>query len=176
MGMGERAPAGVPWWLFLVTGVAWLLIAMVVLRFNLSSVSTVGVLLGIILLLAGVNEFVAMGTRPGWKWLYVLMGVLFIGGGIWALVNPIGAFYELAAILGFLLVLKGAFDISLAFMVEGRERSVVAQPCRGDPRDPPRILGVPAVLPASRRADPAVGRVRGPVPRGRRDLHGLLGP
>ncbi len=118
MAMRERGAVGVPWWLFLVTGVAWLLIAMVVLRFNLSSVSTVGVLLGIVLLMAGVNEFVAMGTRPGWKWLYVLMGVLFIGGGIWALVNPIGAFYELAAILGFLLVLKGAFDISLAFMIK----------------------------------------------------------
>ncbi|MCI0632421.1 MAG: DUF308 domain-containing protein [Actinobacteria bacterium] len=118
MAMRERGAVGVPWWLFLVTGIAWLVVSLVVLRFDVTSVSTVGVLLGVILLMAGANEFAAMGTRQGWTWLYALMGVLFIGGGIWAIINPIGAFYELAAILGFLLVLKGAFDISLAFMTK----------------------------------------------------------
>jgi uncharacterized membrane protein HdeD (DUF308 family) len=89
-----------------------LLISVIVLRFNITSVASVGVLLGVVLLFAGVNEFMVMGLRDvGWKWLHAVLGVLFIVGGIWAFVHPIGAFYELASILGFLLVLKGSFDI-----------------------------------------------------------------
>lgn len=64
--------------------------------------------------MAGANEFVVMGVRPTWKWLHAILGVLFIGGGIWAFVHPIGAFYELASILGFLLLLKGSLDFTVA--------------------------------------------------------------
>jgi len=39
---------------------------------------------------------------------------LFVLGGIWAFVHPIGAFYELASVLGFVLVLKGGMDIAIA--------------------------------------------------------------
>ena len=46
-----------PWWLFLITGIAWLLIAMVILRFNISSITTVGILLGALFLAAAINEF-----------------------------------------------------------------------------------------------------------------------
>ena len=61
---------------------------------------------------AGANEFMVMALREmGWKWLHGILGVIFIVGGIWAFVHPIGAFYELAAILGFLLIFKGTMDI-----------------------------------------------------------------
>jgi uncharacterized membrane protein HdeD (DUF308 family) len=100
------------WWLFLLTGIAWLLVSVIVLRFDITSVASVGVLLGVVLLVAGVNEFMAMAMRDmGWKWLHGLLGVLFVVGGIWAFVHPIGAFYELASILGFLLIFKGTLDI-----------------------------------------------------------------
>ncbi len=112
-----RAAAGM-WWLFLVTGILWMLIALVVLRFNISSIAAVGALLGAVFLVAGVNEFMRLGSVEGWKWLHVLLGILFIGGSIWAFVHPIGAFYELAALLGFLLLFKGVFDIALAVMTK----------------------------------------------------------
>jgi uncharacterized membrane protein HdeD (DUF308 family) len=102
------------WWLFLVTGILWLVIALVVLRFDVTSVAAVGALLGAVFLLAGINEFVRLGSVEGWRWLHILLGILFIGGSIWAFVHPIGAFYELAALLGFLLLFKGTFDIALA--------------------------------------------------------------
>jgi uncharacterized membrane protein HdeD (DUF308 family) len=110
----RAATASFPWWLFLVTGIAWLLISLIVLRFNITSVASVGVLLGVVLIMAGANEFVDMSVRGSWKWLHAILGVLFIGGGIWAFVHPIGAFYELASILGFLLLLKGSLDITVA--------------------------------------------------------------
>src|SRR5439155_5827322 len=106
-----RAAAGL-WWLFLLTGVAWLLVSVIVLRFDISSVSSVGILLGVILIMGGVNEFLVLGMRDmSWRWLHGILGVLFVGGGVWAFVHPIGAFYELASILGFLLILKGAMDV-----------------------------------------------------------------
>jgi uncharacterized membrane protein HdeD (DUF308 family) len=116
--MRVRGASMLPWWLFLVTGVAWLLISLIVLRFNITSIATVGALLGVILIMAGANEFALMGGRPGWTWLHAVLGVLFIGGGIWAFIHPADAFYELAAILGFLLLLKGALDISVAVMTK----------------------------------------------------------
>jgi uncharacterized membrane protein HdeD (DUF308 family) len=101
------------WWLFLITGVAWLIIALIVLRFDITSVASVGALLGVILLIAGANEFMVLALRDvGWKWLHGVLGALFVVGGIWAFIHPIGAFYELASILGFLLVLKGAMDLT----------------------------------------------------------------
>jgi uncharacterized membrane protein HdeD (DUF308 family) len=103
------------WWLFLATGVLWILISVLILRFNVTSVSAVGAVLGIVLIMAGVNEFMALGMRDvGWRWLHGLLGVFFVAGGIWAFVHPIGAFYELASILGFLLVLKGTMDVVLS--------------------------------------------------------------
>lgn len=106
------------WWLFLVTGILWLLISLVVLRFDITSVAAVGALLGAIFLIAGVNEFIRMGMVEGWKWVHAILGVLFIAGGIWAFIHPIGAFYELASILGFLLLFKGSFDIAFAVMTK----------------------------------------------------------
>jgi uncharacterized membrane protein HdeD (DUF308 family) len=105
------------WWLFLVTGILWLLVALVVLRFNMTSIAAVGGLLGVILLMAGMNEFLMMSIPGlGWKWFHAVLGVLFVVGGIWAFIHPLDAFWELAAILGFLLVLKGSFDIIAAVM------------------------------------------------------------
>jgi uncharacterized membrane protein HdeD (DUF308 family) len=99
-------------------GVAWLLVSLIVLRFDITSIAAVGALLGVILIMAGANEFARMAAQPRWKWLHAALGVLFIGGGIWAFIHPADAFYELAAILGFLLLLKGAFDISVAVMTK----------------------------------------------------------
>jgi uncharacterized membrane protein HdeD (DUF308 family) len=108
---GARAVTGT-WWMFLVTGVLWLIISLIVLRFDITSIATVGALLGVILLIAGANEFMVMSVRAvGWKWLHAILGVLFVIGGIWAFIHPIGAFWELASILGFLLLLKGSMDI-----------------------------------------------------------------
>jgi uncharacterized membrane protein HdeD (DUF308 family) len=116
MNARERDVGMFPWWLFLVTGIAWLLIALIVLRFDVTSIAAVGVLLGVVFLMAGINEFADMVGRPGWKWLHALLGVLFIIGAIWAFITPLNAFYELAAILGFLLLFKGSIDITVAVM------------------------------------------------------------
>jgi uncharacterized membrane protein HdeD (DUF308 family) len=99
-----------PWWLFLITGICWLILSLVVLRFDITSVTTVGILLGVVLIGAGITEIVSAPGR-GVRWAHLLLGILFLIGGTWALFSPGNAFWELASILGFLLVLKGSMDI-----------------------------------------------------------------
>src|SRR5271166_2866717 len=45
------------WWVELLLGVLWLVIAAVVLKFNHASVATVGVLIGIMFLVFAAEEF-----------------------------------------------------------------------------------------------------------------------
>ncbi len=97
-----------PWWIFLLTGIAWLIIAMVVLRFTTTSVVTIGVLMGAVFLGAMMNEFLIAAVWSPWRWARVLMGVLFLAGAIWAFISPLDAFWALASVLGVLFILQGA--------------------------------------------------------------------
>jgi uncharacterized membrane protein HdeD (DUF308 family) len=114
----ELEQARGPWWLFLITGVLWLIAALVILRFDVTSITAVGVLLGVVLGFAAATEVVAAMSAPGWRWAHWLLAVLFAVGSIWAFVHPIGAFWELASILGFLLVLKGSLDITASVVTK----------------------------------------------------------
>jgi uncharacterized membrane protein HdeD (DUF308 family) len=107
-----------PWWLFLVTGIAWLIIAVMVLRFTPASVNTVGVLMGVLFLLGGFNEFLIGSMTHSWRWAHIVMGVLFLAGSIWAFARPFNAFWALASVLGLLLIFKGTLDIIGAVMTK----------------------------------------------------------
>jgi len=98
-----------PWWLLLLTGIAWLIISVIVLRFTTTSAATIGVLLGVVFLAAMANEFFIAYVRLGWRWAHVLMGIIFLAAAIWAFVNPIGTFWALASAIGLLLILQGGF-------------------------------------------------------------------
>jgi uncharacterized membrane protein HdeD (DUF308 family) len=101
------------WWIPLLTGVAWLIVAWLVLRLNETSISTVGVLIGIVLIAAGVNEAALAAFVPGgWKVWHVIMSVVFLLGGLWALIRPVNTFFALASVLGLVLVLYGSFEIA----------------------------------------------------------------
>jgi uncharacterized membrane protein HdeD (DUF308 family) len=113
--LGEM-PIGRLWWLWLVTGVAWILIALVVLQFDAASVTTVGVLIGIMFLLSGFQQFVVAALAPAFKWLWAIFGVLFVIAGIIALISPENTFAAIADILGFLFLLVGVFWTIQAFV------------------------------------------------------------
>jgi uncharacterized membrane protein HdeD (DUF308 family) len=103
------------WWLFLCTGILWFVIALVVLRMNDRSITTVGVIMGVVFIVGAFSEFLMMGADgSGWKIFHGLLGVLFILAGIWAFVQPEEAFWALASVLGFLLLMMGLFEILVA--------------------------------------------------------------
>jgi uncharacterized membrane protein HdeD (DUF308 family) len=97
--------------MFLLTGIGWLIISVVVLRFSIFSVAAVGTLIGVVLFVAAFSEILISSNRSTWRWAHVAMAVLFFLGALWALVNPIGAFWSLASLIGLLLVLRGALDV-----------------------------------------------------------------
>jgi uncharacterized membrane protein HdeD (DUF308 family) len=103
-----------PWWAYLLAGIAWVIISVVILRFNIASVATIGLLLGALFLLSAVEEFVIAAVRPNWGWAHALLGILFIGAAIWSFVTPYGAFWALASVLGILLVVVGTMHIITA--------------------------------------------------------------
>src|SRR5215467_8779254 len=103
------------WWLWLVMGIVWILLAVIVLQFHTASLVTVGIVVGILFILAGLQEFAVAYVSGGWRWLWIAVGVLLVIAGIWALFNPVGTFIALADTLGFLFVLFGAFWIVEAF-------------------------------------------------------------
>lgn len=53
------------WWVLLVSGIAWVLIAWIVLRLNQTSITTVGVLIGVVFIVAAVNEVTVAALVPG---------------------------------------------------------------------------------------------------------------
>jgi uncharacterized membrane protein HdeD (DUF308 family) len=113
-GLKDRVQASMwrlagPWWMFLLTGIGWLIISVVVLRVTTASAATIGVLAGLVLLAVMLSEFLIAFVRPHWRWAHVLMGIVFLAGAIWAFVNPRGTFWALAAVIGLLLILQGAF-------------------------------------------------------------------
>jgi uncharacterized membrane protein HdeD (DUF308 family) len=110
----EVEERSVKWWVLLLSGVAWILLGVVVLDFDLDSAATVGFLIGAFLILGAVTEFMLIGIGAGWKWLHGILGVLFALGGIAAFLEPLQTFGILARMFGFLLVLKGTFDFVLA--------------------------------------------------------------
>ncbi|HWC39469.1 MAG TPA: DUF308 domain-containing protein [Acidimicrobiales bacterium] len=102
---------GATWWWFLVAAAAWFVIAAIVLRLDLSSTLTVGLLIGVIFLVAALAEFLIAAVRESWGWAHVLLGALFVGGAIWCFIRPYHAFWSLAAAFGLLLILYGILDI-----------------------------------------------------------------
>ncbi len=104
------------WWLFLITGICWIAIAWVVLRFTLTSVAAIAVLAGVVILAAAVVEAAHAFTAPGWRWLHGVLAVLFLITGVVALLNPGNTFFWLSAFIGWYLLFKGAADIVLALL------------------------------------------------------------
>ena len=54
------------WWLFLLTGLLWLLFAIIVLRFDYTTVTAVSILFGVVAIFAGVNEFFMLAASQRW--------------------------------------------------------------------------------------------------------------
>ena len=92
-----------PWWLWLLTGIAWILVAMILLRFDYTSVSAISILFGCVAIAAG-----------WWKLLHGILAFAFIVTGIVAFIHPGNTFAALAGVFSFFLVFAGTFDIIIS--------------------------------------------------------------
>jgi len=100
------------WWVALLVGIAWLVIAWIVLRADITSLTTVGLLLGALFIAAGVSEVAAGSVMGGgWTVLHYIIAGIFLLGGLWAFIRPVNTFFALVSVLGLVLLLQGAFGI-----------------------------------------------------------------
>jgi hypothetical protein len=103
------------WWLWLVTGIAWIVVSVVILQFDQASVTTVGIIVRVMFLGLGFQQFALAGLADRLNWVYTIFGVLFLAAAVVAFISPENTFAAMADILGFLFLLVGIFWIIEAF-------------------------------------------------------------
>ena len=104
-----------PWWLMLITGTGWILVGLILLRFDYASVSAISLLFGFVAIAAGVFELGAMMLAAGWwKLLNIVLAIVFIVAGVVAFIHPGDTFRALAAVFSFFLIFAGTFDIIIS--------------------------------------------------------------
>ena len=106
------------WWLWLVTGIVWIVASLVILQFDKASVTTVGVIVGLMFVFAGVQNLVLTAIADSLRWLWALFGVLFLAAGVICFINPEDTFIGLADILGFLFLTVGVWWTIEAFLLK----------------------------------------------------------
>ena len=104
------------WWVGLVVGLGWLTAALVILQFDQASITTVGVIVGIMFTVAGLQQLVFTAMADSLRWLGALFAVLFLVAGAICFINPEETFAGLADILGFLFLTVGAWWTIRAFL------------------------------------------------------------
>ena len=99
------------WGWYLAAGIAWVLFSFIVLSFNFRTVWAIAIFFGIGFIVGGIMELAVAAVSPGWKWLYITIGIISIIAGIVALAWPGETFLVLAAIIGWLLLFYGIVDV-----------------------------------------------------------------
>jgi uncharacterized membrane protein HdeD (DUF308 family) len=125
---GLGGPMGVPearetarqmaslWWIWLVMGIVWIVASLVILQFDEASITTIGVIVGIMFLYAAMQQFVLAALADSLRWLWALFGVFFLIAAGVCFFNPEDTFAGLADTLGFLFLLVGAWWTIRAFV------------------------------------------------------------
>ena len=104
------------WWVLLVAGVAWVAAALVILQFDQASATTVGILVGLLFLGAGVENLALARLDVPMRWAWALFGGLFLVSAVVSFVNPTDTFAGLADMLGFLFLIVGVWWMVRAFL------------------------------------------------------------
>ena len=104
------------WWIELLLGAFWVVIALVILKFNHASVVTVGLLTGIMFLVFAAEEFALAAISRGFvRWVWLFFGILLGAGGIVSIIHPRDTFAGFADILGFVFLVIGVVWLVQAF-------------------------------------------------------------
>jgi uncharacterized membrane protein HdeD (DUF308 family) len=110
------------WWLLLIVGAAWVIIAVVMLRFTYSTIEAIAKLFGVVFLLAAAAEvMVGMLSSRRWRVARWLVAVLFVVAGIVAFFAVKATVMGLAAVMSVLFVIWGILGVVTAIAAR-RER------------------------------------------------------
>jgi len=104
------------WWLLLITGIAWIVVSVLILRFDYTSVAAVAVLFGVYCLVAAATQTIsaAVSSSTGWRIAHGLAAALLVVAGVVSFSNFGATFDTLTAIISFYFILRGCFDVVTA--------------------------------------------------------------
>jgi uncharacterized membrane protein HdeD (DUF308 family) len=101
-------------------------ISAVILQFDEASITTVGILVGLMFLLASIQNLAlaslpraaleSAGVSGAWRWVSGLFAALFLIAAVICFISPENTFAALADTLGFLFLLIGMWWIVRAFL------------------------------------------------------------
>src|ERR1700676_910766 len=66
------------WWVLLVAGIAWLAASLVILQFDHASVTTVGILVGLMFVGLGIENVALATLDVPMSWAWALFGGVFL--------------------------------------------------------------------------------------------------
>ncbi len=123
---------GSAWWVFLVMGIVWIFVSLMVLQFDQTSVNTITAIVGIVLLLAwcfligGTFQVIAslMNRDVDLWWLGLLAGIAMIALAFWAVGYPGRSAYLLVLWVGLGALFRGISEVVMAFQVKKLAREV----------------------------------------------------
>lgn len=110
------------WWIPLITGSLWVIFALIVFRFDYTTVSALSILLGTVCIAGALLEaFSAFGTGGWWRAAHIGLAIAFAVIGVLAYAHPQNTFKALATIFAFFLFLRGIVDIVVALLARPAE-------------------------------------------------------
>ena len=104
------------WWVLLVAGIAWVAASLVILQFDQASVTTVGILVGLMFLALGIENLAMARLDVPMRWAWALFGGLFVVSAGVCFANPSDTFAGIADILGFLFLIVGVWWMVRSFL------------------------------------------------------------
>jgi uncharacterized membrane protein HdeD (DUF308 family) len=104
------------WWAVLVAGIAWVVVALAILQFDDASVTTVGVVVGLMFLGVGIENLALASLDVPLRWVWAVFGGLFLVSAVVAFANPADTFAGVADVLGFLFLIVGVWWMVRAFL------------------------------------------------------------
>jgi uncharacterized membrane protein HdeD (DUF308 family) len=108
--LAERTTRG--WWVMLLTGIGWIVVSVIVFRFDYASVRAIAILFGILAISVGASELGLAVVSRGWsRFFRALFGLIFIAAGVVAFFTPGDTFVGLAAVISFYFVFAGTWDL-----------------------------------------------------------------
>lgn len=114
--MSETRRHTATWWLLPTIGIAWIVLSVVILRFDYTSVGAVAVLFGTYCIIAATTQtmIAAVSSFTGLRIAHGVLAALLVVTGVAAFANFAATFDTLTALISFYFIIRGCFDIVMA--------------------------------------------------------------
>src|SRR6266699_1293656 len=95
------------WWWFLILGVLWTWFGLFVLSYRVGSLAAVAAFVGVAFLFGGLTQLAVASRVRGWRWLFVIAGILGVAAGILTFVWPSITLYVVSILVAWYLIAFG---------------------------------------------------------------------